>query len=402
MRTSSHQQEQLEATMAAGITCVIGAGPAGLGTAAELTRRHVPTVVLERGDSVGTSWRAGYDRLRLHTTRRLSGLPGMPIPRSAGRWPGRDAVVAYLESYARDRSIDVRTGVTVVAVTPLGEEDRPDRWAVRTDTGDTVRAATVVVATGYNRVPVLPDWPGVTSFPGVLEHAARYRSASPFRGRDVLVVGMGNSGAEIATDLAEGGARHVWIAVRTPPHIVRRATWGIPSQGIGLLVQRLPTPAIDVLAALLRRLSVPDLRSSGLGLPPDGVGERLRRDGSVPLQDVGIVRVIRSGAVEPVAAVTSFDGAVVHLADGRSLRPDAVVAATGYRPGLADLVGPLDVLDDRGLPRVHDGEPVLPGLHFVGYRFALGGALREIAAGARRVARAVARDRARGARPRAA
>ena len=187
---------------------VIGAGPAGLACAATLERAGEDVVVLERAE-VGAVWASRYDRLQLHTVRRLSGLPGYAIPRAFGRWPARDRVAEYLRLYAERQRLDVRTGIEV---------ERVDRhatgWVVRTSDGD-VEAERVVIATGQSNVPFLPEWPG--AFDGELIHSAEYRNPATYRGRRVLVVGTGNSGAEIAVDLADGGASEVLLSVRTPP-----------------------------------------------------------------------------------------------------------------------------------------------------------------------------------------
>src|SRR4051812_3115970 len=138
---------------------VIGAGPGGLAAAAMLKRRGVDVVVLERADAVGASWRGHYERLRLHTVRWLSHLPGMKIPRAHGRWVSRDGVVAYLESYARHHGLDVRVGVEVERVERAGDGGRA-AWRLVTASGDDVEAEHVVVATGYNKTPFMPDFPG--------------------------------------------------------------------------------------------------------------------------------------------------------------------------------------------------------------------------------------------------
>src|SRR3982750_4616011 len=109
---------------------VLGAGAAGLAVAAQLRARGVDCVVLERGPGVATSWRGRYDRLRLHTVRRLSGLPGLPIPRAYGRWVRRDDLVRYLETYAEHFALDVRTATTVERVEPSR-----DGWSVQLDDG---------------------------------------------------------------------------------------------------------------------------------------------------------------------------------------------------------------------------------------------------------------------------
>jgi putative flavoprotein involved in K+ transport len=236
----------------------------------------------------------------------------------------------------------------------------------------------------------VPDWPGRESFDGELVHSSAYRNPHPYRGRDVLVVGAGNSGAEIATDVAEGGAARSRLSVRTPPQIVRRSTAGIPAQVIGMAIRRLPPGWVDPLSKVQRRLSIPDLSTYGLPTPELGVRTSFITTGTTPILDVGVVDAVRRGRVEIVAAVRGFDGADALLAGGSRIQPDVVIAATGFRTGLDGLVGHLGVLNERGLPTRTDGEPALPGLWFVGFVPTLGGQLREGSIAARKVAAAVA------------
>jgi hypothetical protein len=367
---------------------IIGAGPGGLAVAAALKARGVNAVLLEKSPSVAASWRSHYDRLHLHTTRRWSALPGLPIPRSYGRWVARDDLVRYLEDYADFHRLELAAGVEVDRV-----ERADGHWVLLANGGRKLTAPAVVVATGFNHTAHLPDWPGREGFTGELLHASRYREPGPFAGRDVLVVGVGNTGAEIAVDLAEGGAARVRLAVRTPPHIVRRSTLGWPAQANGVLTRRLPVRVVDALAAQLARVGTPDLAEYGLPRPATGLATRAR-EGAIPVQDVGLIRAVRARQVEPVAAVESFDGAAVRLADGSTLAPDVVVAATGYRRGLEDLVGHLGVLDARGRPLVHGRRTHrdAPDLHFTGYTNPLSGMLRELARDADRIARAITRS----------
>ncbi|MFF7448370.1 MULTISPECIES: NAD(P)-binding domain-containing protein [unclassified Streptomyces] len=383
----------LPAPSAARPVYVIGGGPAGLAAAHALRARGIRAVVLERSDRVGASWRRHYDRLRLHTTRRLSALPGLAMPRRFGRWVAREDVVRYLEKYAEHHELETVTGVEVSRV-----ERSPDGtgWLLHATGGRELTGAAVVVATGYNHTPLIPDWPGLKSYTGDLVHAADYRAPGPYAGRDVLVVGAGNTGAEIAVDLVEGGASRVRLAVRTVPHIVRRSTAGWAAQYTGVLVRRLPVGLVDRLARPMARLSVPDLSAHGLPRPDTGLYTRAR-EGAIPVQDVGLIAAVRSGKVEVVAAVEGFEDAEVLLADGTRVTPDAVIAATGYSRALEDLLGHLDVLDERGLPVVNGPRAPrnAPGLYFTGFVTPLSGTLREVAKDAERIARTIARDGAR-------
>ncbi|GAA0709507.1 NAD(P)/FAD-dependent oxidoreductase [Streptomyces cellulosae] len=369
---------------------VVGGGPGGLSVAHALRARGVRAVVLERSERVGDSWRRHYDRLHLHTTRRRSALPGLPMPRRFGRWPSRDDVVRYLEKYAEHHRLEIVTGVEV---SRIERSEDGAGWLLRATGGRELTGAAVVVATGFNHTPRVPDWPGRDTYTGELLHASQYRNPKPFAGRDVLVVGVGNTGAEIAVDLVEGGASRVRLAVRTPPHIVRRSTAGWPAQYSGILVRRLPVPLVDRISRLQARVAVPDLSEHGLPRPETGLYSRVL-EGAIPVQDVGLIDAVRAGSVEVVAAVKGFEEGEVLLTDGERISPDAVIAATGYERGLEGLVGHLGVLDERGRPVVHGARTPAgaPDLYFTGFTNPISGNLREMALDAQRIARAVARS----------
>ncbi|WP_393098267.1 flavin-containing monooxygenase [Streptomyces sp. LN325] len=366
---------------------VIGGGPGGLAAAYALRAQGVRAVVLEKSDRVGASWRRHYDRLHLHTTRRLSALPGLAMPRAFGRWVSRDNVVRYLEKYAEHHQLEIVTGVEVSRVERAG-----DSWLLHATGGRELTGSAVVVATGHNHTPRIPDWPGRDAYSGELRHAGDYRDPAPYAGRDVLVVGVGNTGAEIAVDLVEGGAGRVRLAVRTAPHIVRRSTAGWAAQFTGILVRRLPVRLVDTLAGPMAKVSVPDLSAQGLPRPGTGLYSRVK-EGSIPVQDVGLVAAVRKGRVEIVAAVEGCEEGKVVLADGTQIGPDAVIAATGYERALEGMVGHLGVLDERGRPVVHGGRTPknAPGLYFTGFTNPISGMFRELALDARKIAKAVAR-----------
>jgi hypothetical protein len=372
---------------------VIGGGPAGLATAAVLQQSGIPALVLEKTDDVAASWRKHYDRLHLHTVRWLSNLPGYRFSANHGRWVSRDGVIRYLEGYVRHHQLDVRTGIEVRR---LDFDEATGEWVLDTSDGE-LRAGSVVVATGYNHTPVLPDWPGAESFEGRLIHGQDYRNPKPYSGKDVLVVGSGNTGAEIAVDLVEGGAARVRMAVRTPPAVMLREANGVPSQVTGVLIRRLPLPVADALARTSSRLLVGDLTEYGLPPNPRPVTRAVKED-VVPILDVGLVAMVKRRKVGVVAALEGFDGADVLLADGSRIQPDAVIACAGYARGLEPLVGHLGLLGHRGRPSVHAEKthPNAPRLHFIGYTNPISGMFREFGITARRIAKAIARERAAG------
>jgi putative flavoprotein involved in K+ transport len=355
-------------------TVVVGAGPAGLATAGMLRARGVDAVVLEREEALAASWRRHYTSLRLHTVRSLSGLPGMRIPRDRGRWVTRAAFVDYLERYAADRGIDVQTGIGVHRV-----DRSPDGFELATTAG-ALPAAAVVIATGYNAVPFTPPWPGMERFAGELLHSHDYRDPEPFAGARVLVVGAGNSGSDIALELAGGGAYGVALAVRTPPGIISRQAAGVPAQVKAVPLAHVPARLADAVAAVERRMVIGDLEELGLPRPRVGIFRRHRRDGSLPILDHGFTAAVKAGRIPIVPAVEALGPDGVHLEGGDHLPVDAVIAATGYRPALEGLVGHLGVLDARGLPLRHgaDTHPDVPDLHFAGFRNPITGALRAI------------------------
>jgi putative flavoprotein involved in K+ transport len=362
---------------------VVGAGSAGLATAALLQREGLRPLVLEAGPEPGAAWRGRYDRLRLHTPRLLSGLPGLRIPRRYGRWVTRDDLIEYFRDYAAEHDLDIRTNCRVERIEPSWELDTSD---------GPIAADHVVVATGYNGEPFVPDWPGRDGFTGELLHSSDYRNPRPYAGKHVLVVGAGNSGAEIAHDVIDGGAASSRISIRTPPQIIRRATLGVPAQLLGMAIRKMPPGWVDPFTKWQRKVAIPDLTAQGLPRPEHGVRTAFLSTGTTPILDVGIVAAVKNGRVEVVAAVEGFDGADVLLADGSRIRPDVVIAATGFRAGLDGLVGHLGVLGARGLPTKTDGEPALPGLWFVGFTPTLGGQLREGSIAARNVASALAAE----------
>ncbi len=349
---------------------VIGAGPAGLAVARQLEHQHgIETLVIDRASAPAISWRTRYDNFRLNTTGFLSHLPGQRIPLTAGRWPTREDMVRYFDDYVRRQNITLELGCEVDGVDRIG-----GGWRLDTSSGE-IRTRAIVLATGNYRTPTIPPWPGLSHFSGELVHSGNFKNAWPFRDRDVLVVGAGNSAADIAVQLANNGARRIWLAVRTPPHLVRRAIGPFPS---------------DILLELFAWAMWGDLSAYGFNQPPLGLKATVEQTGRIPTLADELVGAVRAGRVEVVAAVEAVERDTVILADGSHIPPAVIIAATGFSTDLDGLVGHLGVLDERGKPRGGFASHVGDGMFAIGYGIPPNGPLRAIRLGATPLAREIA------------
>ena len=229
---------------------IVGAGPAGLAVGACLRKAGVDFVILEKEKQVGSSWRRHYERLHLHTINRFSALPLRRFDKDYPRYVSRAQMVRYLESYTVYFDIKPRFGEDVRSVSRAGTV-----WAIQSTT-TSIRAPFIVVASGMNAEPVMPEFPGHDVFRGKLLHSAQYTNAAPFNGQSVLVIGMGNSGAEIALDLLEGGAQPT-ISVRDGVHMVPRDLFGTPIQLVAMAATKvLPIQINDALFPIILDLAL--------------------------------------------------------------------------------------------------------------------------------------------------
>jgi putative flavoprotein involved in K+ transport len=362
---------------------IVGGGAAGLSAAGALIRQGYSPLVIERTRRIGQVWEARYDRLHLHT--RYSSLAHYPLPKRTPPYPSKDLYAAYLRDYARHLGIRIVAGCAVRHVSPAA--DPTSGWLVVSDCG-TWQCQVVVLAIGQYGKPVVPDWPGRTRYSGTLIHSSDYRNTAPFIGRRVLVVGAGNSGAEIATDLAAGGASWVGLSVRTQPPVVPRDPFGMPVQRTGILLSRFPPKLADGLARLVARVTLGDLRPYGLG-PAAWGPYRTRR---VPLIDVGLVAALKTGKVQIRPAVVDVTETGAQYLGGHIEPCDAIIAATGFRSPLPEVLDVPGALDDAGEPQFPSGTRTShAGLYFMGYTHSLRGHLFEANRDSRRLASEIER-----------
>ena len=360
---------------------IVGGGPAGLAVSQQLCHLKISNVVIEKGDHPGWMWAHAYDSLRLHTGKHLSSLPGMPFPSGTPLFPTRIDFTNYLESYVGMFRLPVRTGMEATAL-----QREKDNWLVETRSGD-LRAKVVVVATGIMSSPFLPDFEGRSSFRGLTLHSSEYRRPEQRLGQSVLVVGIGNSATEIASELA-GSGKEVTLSVRSGANVIPRSVAGIPSQYLGWAMSWLPEQAqrgivrgTGSLASRLRR------ESGGLPRKP-GLGPC----GDFPVIGRSILDHIRARRVTVVPDVETFFADGARFTDGSVWTGNTVLFATGYQSAI-QWMGEYAIRDECGFAQRTDRvrSTAHPDLYFVGHNYDGRGGLYNIRVDSRRVARLILR-----------
>ena len=306
-------------------TVIIGGGQAGLAVGYHLARRGRPFVILDAGERIGESWRSRWDSLCLFSPARYSGLPGMPFPARPWSYPTKSQVGDYLESYAARFDLAVRTETAVESLSRMG-----DRYIVAA-TGERIAADNVVVATGAFHHPRLPAFapdldPEITQL-----HSSQYRNPSQLREGAVLVVGAGNSGAEIAFEAS--GSHRTWLSGRDRGHQPVRT---------GSVVDKVLTPAFWFVVSQVLTVGTPiGRRARPAILSNPGPLERVRP------------KELAAAGVERVARTVGVRDGLPMLEDGRTLDVANVVWCTGFRPSFRWI--DLPIFDGDGQPRHERG-----------------------------------------------
>jgi putative flavoprotein involved in K+ transport len=314
---------------------VVGGGQSGLAAARALRDLRMPTVILEASDGPTGSWPRYYDSLRVFSPAAYSSMPGMPFPGDPDRYPGRDEVADYLERYAAQLDVEIRLDTRVETIRQDGRA-----FIVLTEDGREVSASGIVAASGSFSNPYRPSFPGEGSFSGELSHVADYRNPTPYSGKRVIVVGAGDSAAQVANELALVAA--VTIASRHP---------------LRFIPQRLGGHDVHYW-----------LRKTGFDTLPAVWLSRIT-GGSVVTDSVGFEQTLAEGGVDRRPMFVALDGERVVWSDGQPERADAIILATGYRPSLPYLAE-LGALDEHGAP-MHVGgiSSTHVGLVYVGLEF---------------------------------
>jgi len=248
---------------------IVGAGLSGLALTYRLERLGIAPVIVDGAANVGAIWRHRYEQLRLNTHRRFSQLPGLAPPRNGGAYLSRDTVIRYLEDYERLLAASVEYGVHVKRIDREG-----DVWRVHTAQG-VRKARHVVIATGRERIPNLPVWPGLGKYEGNLLHAAEFGNVEAYRDLAILVVGGGNSGVDLLNHLVTIPTRGLWLAVRNGVNVIPASLWGAPVHRLSGVMSWLPNRVVDRLMALTGLLAFG--RLDRYGLPRCSRGARYRQ-----------------------------------------------------------------------------------------------------------------------------
>lgn len=314
---------------------IVGGGQSGLAAARALHEQRLPTIVLEASERASGSWPRYYDSLRMFSPVGYSSMPGMPFPGPPDHYPSRDEVADYLERYAAALDVEIQTNTRVETI----QQDERG-FLVITEDGRTLRASGIVAASGSFSNPYRPTFPGDETFTGELSHVADYRNPAPYAGKRVVVVGAGDSAAQVANELALVAT--VTLATR---HLVRF----IPQQMGGQDIHYW-------------------LRETGFDTLPLEWLSKIT-GGSVVTDSVGFQRTLAEGHVDQRPMFTALDGRHVLWSEGEREPIDAVILATGYRPSLDYLRG-LGALDAHGAP-MHVGgiSSTHVGLVYLGLEF---------------------------------
>ena len=323
-------------------TLIIGAGQAGLSVGYHLARRGAPFVILDGNQRIGDSWRRRWDSLRLFTPARFDGIAGLPFPASSRAFPTKDEMADYLEGYAARFGLPVRTGVRVDRVS------RPGTRFLVTAGEQRFEADNVVVAMANYQQPRVPGFAGELD-PGIIQlHSSGYRNPGQLRDGAVLVVGAGNSGAEIALELARSGR---------PTLMSGRDTGHLPFRVDGMAARLLLPVVFRVVFHRLLTLDTPIGRKARPAIVSRGAP--LIRVKPKVLAAAGVRRVPRTAGVREGLPL---------LEDGRVLQVTNVVWCTGFEPGFSWI--DLPVFGEKGEPVHHRGmADAAPGLGFVGLHF---------------------------------
>lgn len=352
---------------------IIGAGPAGLAMAGRLSQAGLHYTLIEGSDHAGNAWRNHYDRLHLHTVKQFSHLPHMSFPEEYPTYVSKDQLVQYFEGYMEHFNI-----IPIYKQQVLSISKENGYYQVLTDS-NSYQAKNIIVATGVNRVAHIPDWPGKNEFEGEILHSRQYKNYEPFIGKKTLVVGFGNTGAELCLDLSEHDVE-VYASVRSPISVVPRDLNGRPVQVTSKQLAKLPFGLGDWLGSQIRKIYFGNLEKYGLKISAMHPAQQLRETGKTPIVDIGTMAAVKSGKIKVKPGIERFNRSSVVFNGGEEITIQSVILATGYRAAIQEFFPQISqYVDENGLPHSPIGKGELEGAYFLGFdNYKLGGILGTI------------------------
>ena len=369
-------------------TIIIGASAAGLASAACLQKQGISYLLLEQHPHTGHAWRNHYDRLHLNTEKEHSSLPYLPFPKNAPVYVSKADVIEYLERY--ETMFNLRPRYNQQVKSAYYSENV---WNIITATHHFI-AQNIIVATGFNRKPFMPEYNGMNEFQGDVYHSSVYKNGISFKEKNVLVVGFGSSACEISICLHEHGA-YPSLSVKGPVNIIPR------SAGSGKLdsllhslawVSKLAPDVVDFINAPALRARYGNYEKYNLQKLPYGPNVQIVKHKRVPVLDIGTFDLIKKGVIKVYPGITRFLKKSVQFNDGNEQSFDAVIFGTGYTSSVSDfLPEALKVTDKWGSPVKSGVESDLPGLYFCGFYPSPAGMLHEIGTEAKKIAAAIKR-----------
>ena len=369
-------------------TLIIGASAAGLASAACLQDQNIDYILLEKQEKVADAWRNHYDRLHLHTNKKLSALPFIKYDASLPTYPPRDEVVKYMENYAATLNIKPIFNTEVIS-----SKKEDGFWITTTKDGEIFKSKNLIMATGATNAPKTTSFPGMETFPGKIIHSSQYKNGKEFSNQNVLVVGFGNSGCEQAICLHEHKA-FPSLSVRSAVNVLPRDILGIPILQLGLLMSPFSPKVADKINAPLMNILVGDITKLGLKKSKYGPLEQIQKEKRIPLLDIGTLRLIKEGNIKVFGDIKKIEGKTITFEDNKSKDFDAIVLATGYITNLEKFLPEnKDRLSDLNNKITNQKDFGKDGLYFCGYYVSPTGMLREIGLEAIKIAKSISNQK---------
>jgi indole-3-pyruvate monooxygenase len=368
-------------------TLVIGASISGLASASCLGKAGIDYIIIEKHAAAVTPWRNHYERLHLHTNKKLSHLPNKKFASHIPMYPTRLQVLDYMDSYQKEFDIHPRFNTEACLI-----YKEKDHWMTETTDG-VFRSKNLIMATGAYGLPRNIDFKGLETFPGKILHSSQYKTGKDFKAQKVLVVGFGNSACEIAIDLYEQGASPA-LSVRSAVNVLPRDVFGIPVLQLALLMAVLPPRVADKMNAPLINFLVGDITKLGLQKLPYGPMEQIQKDQTVPLLDIGTLKLIREKHCAVYDGIDFIQNKTVHFKNGRKEDFDAIVAAIGYGKGYEQELLRVDKsrFDDLNVSVDKQKYFGKEGLYFCGFYISATGQFREIGLDAQKISKSISEN----------